>query len=91
MVKYTGAPVWLSSRVSASRPVKAEGVQVRVVLGKSELLPVPAADAELVNPAVAHQLVAAADDAGVGQLGAQVIVPQIGVGVKVEDVQLRDS
>ena len=39
--------------------------------------------------AVAHQLVAAAQHAGVAQGCPQVVVPQVGVGVKVDDVQVR--
>ena len=35
---------------------------------------------------VAHQLMAAAEHAGVAELRAQVVVPQVGVGVKVDDV-----
>ena len=32
---------------------------------------------------------AAAEDTGVAELGTQVVVPKIGVGVKVDDVQVR--
>ena len=56
--------------------------------GKLELLPVAAADAELVDAAIAQQVVAAAQHAGVAELGPEIILPQIGVGVKVDDVQL---
>ena len=62
-------------------------MQIGVARGKRELLPVSAADAELVNPPVPQQVVAAPHDAGVAELGAQVVVPQVGVGVKVDDVQ----
>ena len=31
---------------------------------------------------------AAADDAGVAELGAQVVVPQVGVSVKVDDMDI---
>ena len=55
--------------------------------GKTEFLPVAAAYAKLVDAPVAHKVVAAAQHTGVAELGAQVIVPQIG-GVKVDDVQI---
>ena len=38
---------------------------------------------------VANQIVAAAQHAGVAELCAEVIVPQIGVGVKMHNVQIR--
>ena len=60
------------------------------VLGcKLELGAVAAADAELMDAAVAHQLMAAAQHAGVAQLCTKVVVPQVGVGIKVHDVQIR--
>ena len=50
--------------------------------------PVAAADAELVDVAVAHDLVAAAQHTGVAQLRTEVVVPQVGVGVEVDDVEV---
>ena len=49
--------------------------------------PLAAADAELVDVAVAHDLVAAAQHTGVAQLRTEVVVPQVGVGVEVDDVE----
>ena len=60
------------------------------VLGRElKLGAVPAADAELVDVAVAYQLVAAAQHTGVAQLCTKVVVPQVSVGIKVDDVQVR--
>ena len=58
-------------------------------VGEPEFLPVSAADAELMDPPVAEKLVTAAHHAGVAELRAQIVVPQIGVGVKVQDMQIR--
>ena len=54
---------------------------------KLELGPLAAADAELVDAAVAHDLVAAAQHTGVAQLRTEIVVPQVGVGVEVDDVE----
>ena len=75
--------------VSCSRPVKVEAVQIGVLGGKRKLGLVAAADAELVDSAVAHQLVAAAQHAGMAQLCAQIVVPQVGMGIKMDDLQIR--
>ena len=48
--------------------------------------PSPAADTELVDASVSQQVVAAADDAGMAEFRAQVVVPQVGMGVKVDDM-----
>ena len=66
---------------------EVELVHLGVLGGELELGPLAAADAELVDVSVAHQLVAAAEDAGVAQLRAEVVVPQVGVGVEVDDVE----
>jgi len=42
-----------------------------------------------MDAAVPYQLVAAAQHTGVAELGPQVVVPEVGVGVKVDDVQVR--
>ena len=60
-----------------------------VLGGKLELCPVTAADAELMDAAVPYQLVAAAQHTGMAELRPQVVVPEVGVGVKVDDVQVR--
>ena len=60
-----------------------------VLGGKLELCPVAAADAELMDVAVPYQLVAAAQHAGMAELCAQIVVPQVGVGIEVDDVQIR--
>ena len=41
-----------------------------------------------MDAAVPYQLVAAAQHTGVAELCAQIVVPQVGVGVKVDDVQV---
>ncbi len=63
-------------------------MQLGMLPGESEFLPVAAADAELMDAAVAQNVVAAADHAGVTELRAEVVVAQIGVGVEVDDVQI---
>ena len=57
--------------------------------GKGEFRLFPAADAELVDPPVAGQLVAPPHHAGVAELRAQVVIPQVRMRVKVDDVQVR--
>ena len=42
------------------------------------------ADAELEDAAVTDKLPAAADDACVGQLGAEVVVPQVGMSIQMD-------
>ena len=69
--------------------MQVELVGIHVGSPPAELLPISRADAELENLAVAHKLPAAAQHTGVGELHPQVVVPQIGVGVKVEDVDIR--
>ena len=64
-------------------------MQLGVLGCKVELGAVAAADAELMDAAVAHQLMAAAQHAGVAQLCTKVVVPQVGVGVEVDDVEVR--
>ena len=49
---------------------------------------VTAADAELVDAPVADEVMAAAQDTGVAELCAQIVVPQVGVGIKVDDVEV---
>ena len=56
---------------------------------KLKLCPVAAADAELMDAAIPYQLVAAAQHTGVAELRAQIVVPQVGVGVKMHDMQIR--
>ena len=53
------------------------------------LLPVSGADAELIYAAVAQKLMAPSDHAGMGQLRTQVIIPQIGVGIEMYDMEIR--
>ena len=60
-----------------------------VVFPPAELLSVPGADAKLKDFPVPAQLPAPAQHAGVRELHPQVVVPQIRVGVKVEDVDVR--
>ena len=57
--------------------------------GKTEFLPQAAADAELMDPAVAKQVMAAADDTGMAQPCPQIIVPKIGVGIEMDDMEVR--
>ena len=63
-------------------------MHIGVPRGELKFLPVTAADTELVDASVADQIMAAAQHAGVAQLRAEVIVPQIGVGVKMYDMQI---
>ena len=42
-----------------------------------------------MDAAVSHKLVAAAEHTGVAELGSQIVVPQVGVGVEVDDVEIR--
>ena len=69
--------------------VEIEFVQVGVSFGgPAELAALTRADAELMNAAVANQIVAAADDAGVRQTDAQILVAKVGVGVEMDDVHV---
>ena len=60
-----------------------------VALPPAELLSVPGADAKLKDFPVPAQLPAPAQHAGVRELHPQVVVPQIRMGVKVEDADVR--
>ena len=62
-------------------------MQVGVRLCEAEFLAVAAADAELVDAPVAEQVVCAAHDARVAELRTEVVVAQVGVGVKMDDMQ----
>ena len=68
---------------------KIELVHLGVLGSKLKLCPVAAADAELMDAAVPYQLVAAAQHTSVAELRAQIVVPQVGVGVEVHDMQIR--
>ena len=68
---------------------KIKLVHLGVLGSKLELCPVSAADAELMDAAIPYQLVAAAQHAGVAELCAQIVVPQVGVGIEVHDMQIR--
>ena len=56
-----------------------------------ELLAVAGAYAELVYASVAYDVVAAAQHAGVGELYAEVVLAQVGVGVEVYDVHVGED
>ena len=68
---------------------EVELVHLGVLGCKLELGAVTAADAELMDVPVADQLVAAAEDTGMAEPGTEVVVPQVGVCVEVDDVQVR--
>ena len=68
---------------------EVELVHLGVLGCKLELGAVAAADAELVDVPVADQLMAAAEDTGMAEPGTEVVVPQVGVCVEVDDVQVR--
>ena len=55
---------------------------------KLKFLPFTTADAELVDAPVTDQIMAAAQHTGVAQLRAQIVVPQVGMGIKVDDVEV---
>ena len=67
---------------------KIKLVHLGVLSSKLELCPVSAADAELMDTAIPYQLVAAAQHTGVAELRAQIVVPQVGMGIEVDDVQV---
>ena len=64
-------------------------MQVRVLPGELPFRLFPAADAELMDLSVPDQVVAPADYAGMAQFGPQVIVPQVRVGIEVDDLDIR--
>ena len=86
MVKIDRGPAGLQGlRVQLLQAVKVEGVQVGVDPGEAELLPFPLRIPNWwMRPSPQH--VAAADDAGMAEFRAQVVVPQVGMGVKVDDM-----
>ena len=57
--------------------------------GELPFFPFPAADAELVDLPVPDQIVAAADHTGVAQFRPQVVVPQVRMGIEVDDLEIR--
>ncbi|CDE94187.1 unknown [Acidaminococcus sp. CAG:542] len=71
------------------QPSETEGMQVRVGMGELPFFPFPAADAELVDFPVPDQVVAPADHTGMAQFRPQVVIPQVRVGIKVDDLEVR--
>lgn len=76
----------LLSELGKAREI--ELVHLGVGSRELELGAVAAADAELVDASVADEVMAAAQDTGVAELCAQIVVPQVGVGIKVDDVEV---
>ena len=64
-------------------------MHIRVRTRKAELLPLAAPDAELVDAAIAEEVMAAAEHTGVAQMRAEVVVPQVGMGIEVNDLEIR--
>ena len=60
----------------------------RMLSRKTKLLTLSAAYTELVYVTVSHKLVAAAHYAGVGIFHTQIVVPKIGVGIKLYNVKV---
>ena len=56
--------------------------------GKLEFFPIAAADTELVDAAIAQKVMAAAQHTGMAELCAEIVIPQVGVSVKMDDVQV---
>ena len=69
--------------------VKGKEMQICVFFGKLELIPFSAADAKLVDTSISQQFMTAPQDAGMGQLCPQIVIPQIGVGIEMDDVEVR--
>ena len=83
-----GCPLPRQPVCHAGQAVKAERVQIRMRAGERKFRLLSASDAELMYPAVPQQLVAAPHHTGVAQLRAEVVVAQVGVRVKMKDVQV---
>ena len=71
------------------QPGKVKLMHIGMPRGELKFFPIAAADTELVDAPVTDQIVAAAQHAGMAELCAKIIVPQVGVGIKMYDVQIR--
>ena len=76
----------LLSELGKAREI--ELVHLSVGSRKLKLAAVTAADAELVDAPVTDEVMATAQDTGVAELCAQIVVPQVGMGIKVDDVEV---
>ena len=56
---------------------------------EAELLPLAAPDAELVDAAIAEEVMAAAEHTGVAEMRAEVVVPQVRMSIEVNDFEIR--
>ena len=57
-----------------------ELVNIGMAGGKLEFFPIAAADAELVDAAIAQKVMAAAQHTGMAELCAEIVIPQVGMG-----------
>lgn len=55
-----------------------------------KFLAIARTDAKLEDLSVSGQFPAASEDAGMGKFDTEIIIPQIGVSVKVDDVDVRE-
>lgn len=79
---------WRSQKIRQT--VEAKFLRPHMSPGSpEEFTAIPGADAKLKNPAISHQIPAAPDDAGVGERGAQIVIPQIRVGIEMDNVEIR--
>ena len=60
-----------------------------VFFSPAPFLPVAGADTKLRDPAVSQDFPAAAQHTGVRKFRTQIIVPQIGMCIKMDDMQIR--
>lgn len=65
-----------------------ELVNIGMAGGKLEFFPLAAADTELVDAAIAQKVMAAAQHTGMAELCAEIVIPQVGVSVKMNNVQV---
>lgn len=61
-----------------------ELVNIGMAGGKLEFFPIAAADTELVDAAIAQKVMAAAQHTGMAELCAEIVIPQVGVSVKMD-------
>ena len=60
-----------------------------MLFGKEKFLPFTTTDGKLMNAAIADEIMAAPHDAGMTELSPEIIVPQVCMGIKLDDVQIR--
>ena len=64
-------------------------MHVRVLRCKTEFCAFAAANAKLMNASIANQIMTAAQDTGMAELCAEIVITQVCMSIEMYDVKLR--